>query len=100
MSESYRVEIRPECLRTADEWEQPRGSEIQELIRQTGLPGRGVARVLGLKENGGRQVRRWISEDAAIPYSAWAILCDLVGYERIWLNRSHQKAIRLVSPGR
>nr|WP_234480819.1 XRE family transcriptional regulator [Paraburkholderia aspalathi] len=73
-------------MRAATEWARPSGSEIQEIIRRTGLPGRGVARVLGLSENGGRLVRRWVGEDAEIPYAAWALLCDLAGFERIWLN--------------
>jgi hypothetical protein len=84
-SMNYEVKIRQECLRPAEAgWERPHGAEIQEVIRRTGLPGRGVARVLGMSEFGGRQVRRWISEDAAIPYSAWALLCDLAGLGCIW----------------
>ncbi|MCP3728308.1 XRE family transcriptional regulator [Paraburkholderia sp. CNPSo 3272] len=82
---SYQIEIRAACLRSAEDgWEQPTGAEIQEVIRRTGLPGRAVARYLGLSEYGGRQVRRWISEDAAIPYSAWALLCDRAGLGCIW----------------
>jgi hypothetical protein len=27
-----------------------------------------------------------MSEEAPIPYSAWAILCDIAGFERIWLE--------------
>jgi hypothetical protein len=86
MQTDIHVSIRPGCLRAAGEWQRPRGSEIQEVVRRTGLSGRAVARALGLSEHGGRQVRRWISEDAPIPYTAWAILCDMVGFERIWLN--------------
>ena len=82
---SYHIEIRATCLRSAEDgWEQPSGAEIQEVIRRTGLPGRAVARYLGMSEYGGRQVRRWISEDAAIPYSAWALLCDRAGLGCIW----------------
>jgi hypothetical protein len=82
---SYGITIRPECLRPADDgWERPRGAEIQEVIRMTGLPGRAIARYLGMSELGGRQVRRWISEDATIPYSAWALLCDRAGLGCIW----------------
>jgi hypothetical protein len=87
MSSSYEVKIRPECLLAADEgWQRPSGPEVQEIVRRVGMSGRGVARLLGLSEHGGRQVRRWMSEEAPIPYSAWAILCDIAGFERIWLE--------------
>jgi len=77
--------IRAACLRPADEgWERPRGAEVQEVVRRTGLSGRAVGRALGLSEHGGRQVRRWVSEDAPIAYTAWAVLCDMVGLGRIW----------------
>jgi hypothetical protein len=87
MSSSYEVKIRSECFLPADEgWERPSGPEVQEIVRRVGMSGRGVARLLGLSEHGGRQVRRWMSEEAPIPYSAWAILCDIAGFERIWLE--------------
>jgi hypothetical protein len=92
VTDSFQVDIRPECLRAADEWERPRTAEIQEIVRRTGLSARGVARVLGLSEHGGRVVvRSWIGQ-ADIPYAAWALLCDMAGYERIWLNstRPHE----------
>jgi len=56
-------------------------------VRRTGLSGRAVGRALGLSEHGGRQVRRWVSEDAPIAYAAWAVLCDMVGSGRIWQNQ-------------
>ncbi|MDR6495980.1 hypothetical protein J2797_005905 [Paraburkholderia terricola] len=89
MTDDIHVTIRAECLRPADEgWERPRGAEVQEVVRRTGLSGRAVARVLGLSEHGGRQVRRWISEEAPITYTAWAILCDMVGLGRIWRGKT------------
>ena len=90
MSESQQLIIRPECLRAAAEWTQPNGAEVEEMIRRTGLGARAVARLLGLSENGRRRVRRWIDEEAEIPYTAWALLCDLAGYERIWLNSTRR----------
>ncbi|MEX3968112.1 MULTISPECIES: transcriptional regulator [Paraburkholderia] len=89
MNVDYHVEIRAECLRPADEgWEQPRGAEVQELVRRIGLSGRALARVLGLSKHGGRQVRRWISGETPIPYIAWAILCDMAGFGTIWRGKS------------
>lgn len=89
MTVDYHVQIRKECLCPADEgWVRPRGAEVQEAVRRTGLSGRALARVLGLSEHGGRQVRRWISEDAPINYTAWAILCDMAGLGRIWRGRT------------
>jgi hypothetical protein len=77
--------IRAECLVPADSgWIQPNGAEVQEVIRRIGLPGRALARKLGLSQWGGRQVQRWIAEDAPIPYSAWALLCDMAGLGQIW----------------
>ena len=59
--------------------------EIREVIGRTGLTGRAVADLVGLSEKGGgRQVRRWISEESHIPYAAWAILCEVAGLGKIW----------------
>src|ERR1700676_14565 len=89
MTVDIHTPIRAECLLPADEgWERPRGAEVQEVLRRTGLSGRAVARVLGLSEHGGRQVRRWVSEDAPITYTAWAILCDMAGLGRIWRGKN------------
>ena len=55
MTVEIHTPIRAECLLPADEgWERPRGAEVQEVLRRTGLSGRAVARVLGLSEHGGR----------------------------------------------
>ena len=81
--------IRSECLLPADEgWERPRGAEVQEVVRRIGLSGRALARVLGLSEHGGRQVRRWSSGEAPITYTAWAILCDMAGLGQIWRGKT------------
>jgi hypothetical protein len=49
------------------------------------LTGRAVADLVGLSEKGGgRQVRRWISEESHIPYAACAILCEVAGLGKIW----------------
>lgn len=81
--------IRPQCLRPAyQDWAQPTGPEIREVIRRTGMTGAGVGDFLGLSDKGGgRQVRRWISEESQIPYSAWALLCHAAGLGEIWQER-------------
>ncbi|KUZ76878.1 transcriptional regulator [Burkholderia ubonensis] len=84
MSSTVHVEIRPECLQPAIHWASPTGAEIQEVVRRTGMSHRAVSRFLGLADTGGRQVRRWIANDAAIPYSTWALLCDAAGLGQIW----------------
>ena len=82
MSESS---IRLECLGPAsDGWAQPTGEEVREVLRLAGFSGSRAARSLGLGLKGDRTVRRWIGEDSAIPYAAWALLCDFAGIERIW----------------
>lgn len=86
MSETERIVIRPECLRPYEQnWLQPSGAEIRETLRLAGLSGSEAAKLLGLgPQSGGRTIRRWISEDSAIPYAAWALLCDFSGLGIIW----------------
>lgn len=76
--------IRLECLRPADHWIPPSGEEIREALRLAGFTGGQAARVLGLGTKGDRTVRRWIGEQSAIPYAAWALLCDFAGLGAIW----------------
>lgn len=76
--------IRLECLRPAEHWTQPSGEEIREVLRLAGFTGGHAARVLGLGTKGDRTVRRWIGEQSAIPYAAWAILCEFAGLGEIW----------------
>lgn len=77
--------IRPECLQPAAQaWAVPTPDEINEVIRLAGLSSSYAARVLGLGEKGGRAVRRWMAGEAAIPYSAWAVLCHMAGLGIIW----------------
>ncbi|QIE29812.1 XRE family transcriptional regulator [Caballeronia sp. SBC2] len=82
--------IRPECLRpAADGWLQPTGPEIREVIERAGFTGSRAGKYLGIatQETGGcRQVRKWIAEDARIPYSAWALLCHAAGLGIIWVS--------------
>lgn len=78
--------IRRECLRPATAgWAQPTGPELREVVRLCGMTGSQVEDFLGMSSNNrGRQFRRWISEDANIPYSAWALLCARAGLGNIW----------------
>ena len=79
------VQIRSACLQsTANNWEQPTGEEVREVLRVANLTGAQAAKVLGLGATGDRTVRRWVGEDSAIPYAAWALLCDLAGLGCIW----------------
>ncbi len=76
--------IRLECLRPAARWQQPTGEEIREVLRLAGLTGGAAAKALGLGAKGDRTVRRWIGEETANPYAAWALLCENAGLGIIW----------------
>lgn len=76
--------IRARCLGPAENWLQPTGQEIREVMRLAGFSGSKAARVLGLGAGGDRTVRRWIGEDSPIPYAAWALLCEVAGLGLIW----------------
>ena len=58
-----------------------------DLIREAGQSLFGdrfqsdLARLLGVSD---RTVRRWIGGDSAIPYAAWALLCDFGNLGQIW----------------
>lgn len=78
------VNVRLECIRPAKSWVQPRGEEVREVLRLAGLTGARAAQVLGLGPKGDRTVRRWVSEDNPIPYTAWAVLCEHAGLGLIW----------------
>lgn len=87
-----KIQIRPETLRPATQWEVPTPSEIMELIRLTGLKGADVAAMLGLtlqgnkSGRGSRTVRRWTAGDTPIPYAAWALLAHQAGFGLIWVS--------------
>lgn len=78
------VSIRAECLKPADKWLRPTGEEVREVLRLAHLTGGAAAKALGLGTKGDRTVRRWVGEDAPIPYAAWAILCEHAGFGMIW----------------
>lgn len=84
MSNESFVTVRSECLRPAISWTKPTGAEIQEVVRRAGFTGRLAADYLDLADKSGRQIRKWISEEARIPYTAWALLCYAAGLGTIW----------------
>lgn len=79
------LKIRLDCMQpAASGWIQPTGDEIREVLRAAGFTGGQAAKMLGLGSGGDRTVRRWIGGDSAIPYAAWALLCDFAGLGCIW----------------
>lgn len=64
-----------------DGWEQPTGAEIRLVMKLAGLTGSKAAALTG---NDDRTVRRWVSDDRKISYSAWAILLAGAGLGFIW----------------
>lgn len=87
MTDMVRFDIRPECFRAAADWEQPTPDEVREILLRAnqprGLKGAEAAKLLGVQ---GRQIRRWTGGDALIPYAAWAVLADMAGFPRIWVE--------------
>jgi hypothetical protein len=82
--------IRSECLHPAEIWTQPTGEEIREVLRLAGFTGSKAAKALGLGAKGDRTIRRWIGEDSAIPYAAWALLCHFAGLGCIWQTENSE----------
>ncbi len=62
------VQVPPTLRLYHEGWEPPTGEEIREAFFP--FTGGQVAKLLGVEA---RQVRRWIGEDATIPYSAWRL---------------------------
>lgn len=87
MTNVVRFDIRSECFRPASTWKQPTPEEVREILLRInpprGLKGSDAANLLGIQ---GRQIRRWTGGDAPIPYAAWAILADMAGTQRIWVE--------------
>lgn len=81
--EKHTESIRSVCLRPFKEWEQPLPSEVRLAVKLAGLTGSELANLVGIASS--RSVRRWVSGDAPIPYSAWAILCHKAGFGIIWI---------------
>ncbi|OXJ06649.1 transcriptional regulator [Burkholderia sp. HI2500] len=79
------IEIRRECLQPARFWAQPKGAEVQEILRRAKLTPQVASEYLGISTNSnGRTVRKWMAEEAPIPYSAWVLLCDAAGFSPFW----------------
>ena len=76
--------IRTACLQPATDWARPKGQEVAQAVRLAKLTAKQLAVYLGLGSQGGRTVRRWISEESKIPYASWALLCSFAGLGEIW----------------
>lgn len=95
--------IRQECLVQAhNNWVQPYGIEIQEVLRIAELSTASAADLLGMSK-GGRSIRKWINDETQIPYAAWGVLCEVAGLGLIWrttptpyadLDEAHETHIR------
>jgi hypothetical protein len=72
------IDLPPSCLR-----------HFQHVLKNAGhILGRFYLGI-SVRETGGcRQIRKWIAEDARIPYSAWALLCHAAGFGTIWINEA------------
>lgn len=88
VTDTVRFDIRAECFKSAANWVQPTPDEVREILLRIdppkGLKGAEAAKLLGI--HSGRQIRRWTGGDAPIPYAAWAILADMAGIRRIWIE--------------
>lgn len=78
-----------------DGWEQPTGAEIRLVMNLAGLTGSKAAALTG---NDDRTVRRWVSDDRKISYSAWAILLAGAGMGLIF--ESSPAHMESKAPGR
>lgn len=91
--------IRPETLVPfGDDWAQPTGAEVREMLKRCELKGSEAAALVGV--SGGRTVRKWAAFDPVevekakqegrktnmqrIPFAAWAILAECAGFGCIW----------------
>lgn len=86
------INIRNECLKPAQQWVHPTGNEIREVLQLAGLSTRQAAIFLGLSTTTyGRTIRRWLIQESAIPYPAWALLCEKAGLGIIWKDEDSCK---------
>lgn len=82
--------IRSICLTVAKKWQQPAPNEVQSIFlaisKRTGLVlgSQEVSDLLGLGLDGASVVSDWLAGRASIPYSSWAMLCEMAGLGLIW----------------
>ncbi|MFA4834636.1 MAG: transcriptional regulator [Dehalococcoidia bacterium] len=82
--------IRSACLTVASKWQPPAPEEVQSLLlairKRTGLSPESqvVADLLGLGHEGCEAVSDWLGGRAIIPYTCWAMLCEMAGLGLIW----------------
>lgn len=82
--------IRSACLTVASKWQSPAPDEVQSLLlaisKRTGLrtDSKVVADLLGLGHEDCSVVGDWLEGRATIPYTCWAMLCEMAGLGLIW----------------
>ena len=82
--------IRSACLTVASKWQPPAPIEFQGLLQAISkrlgveLSAQDVAGLLGLGPTGEGMVADWNDGRASIPYSCWAVLCEMGGLGLIW----------------
>lgn len=82
-AELLKQAIRPESLRRfADGWEPPDSNAVRAVLSLAKLTGGAAAKKVGIHDS--RTVRRWTGGETAIPYAAWALLCEIAGLGKIW----------------
>jgi transcriptional regulator with XRE-family HTH domain len=70
-------------------WEPPPGSLIRSIIDSTGYTLVDVAELVGFTSN---TIQRWVSGKSEINYSAWVLICSLIGTEVEWLKGNSPSA--------
>jgi hypothetical protein len=84
--EALKKAINPASLRPYTEgWEQPDSQAVRAVLKIANLTGGGAAKLTGIADS--RTVRRWTGGETAIPYAAWALLCEVAGLGKIWNGR-------------
>lgn len=77
-------------MTVASKWQPPAPIEFQGLLQAISkrlgveLSAQDVAGLLGLGPTGEGMVADWNDGRASIPYSCWAVLCELGGLGLIW----------------
>ena len=65
-------------------WSRPSGFGIKKVLIAADLLPAEAAQFLRLGAAGARTVYRWMSEESAIPFAAWALLCHRARRGCIW----------------
>lgn len=74
-------EVRAECLVAHASWVPPTGDEVRAALAMASWSLEEFARRIGVA---GRTVRRWVSDEKPITYSAWCVLAVQAGLGQVW----------------